>query len=333
MITPQSSVEDTLIGNSLCMRQLMAYVKRAAATDSSVLITGETGTGKERIARAIHEQSHRRDCPMIPINCAALPEGLLESELFGYERGAFTGATTAYPGKLKLADGGTVFLDEIGDTSAAAQAKLLRALESREAYRLGGRHSVPFDVRIIAATNSDPEELVAAARFRKDLFFRINVARVHLPPLRERKEDIVPLFNHYVAQMNRHYGLRVRGCSSEALSCLLHYEWPGNVREIKNLVESIFIDPPAAEIGIGNLPERLRNCIDQAQEADGADRERLLEALILMHWNVSQAAKTLHWSRMTVYRKMAKYRIARAPQKDVRQQTGTGSRNRQQRSD
>src|SRR5688572_6347249 len=140
MIIPQSSVEDTLIGNSLCMRQLMAYVKRAAATDSSVLITGETGTGKERIARAIHEQSHRRDCPMIPINCAALPEGLLESELFGYERGAFTGASTAYPGKLKLADGGTVFLDEIGDTSAAAQAKLLRALESREAYRLGGRH-------------------------------------------------------------------------------------------------------------------------------------------------------------------------------------------------
>ena len=249
---------------------------------------------------------------MIPINCAALPDALLEGELFGYERGAFTGAVNAYPGKLKLADGGTVFLDEIGDMSLAAQAKLLRALESREMFRLGGRQRVAFDVRIIAAMNSEPETLISAQRFRKDLFFRINVARVHLPPLRERKEDIIPLLNHYVAQMNQLYGLHVQGLSNEALSCLLHYPWPGNVREIKNLVEAIFIDPPAHEIGIAHLPAHVRACSETLHGASGTGREHLLEALIAMRWNVSQVAKSLSWSRMTVYRKMAKYQIARA---------------------
>ena len=312
MIAQSLPAQDRFINDSPRMRQLMAYVKKAAATDSSVLITGETGTGKERIARVIHEHSRRRYSPMIPINCAALPEALLEGELFGYERGAFTGAVNPYPGKLKLADGGTIFLDEIGDMSLGAQAKLLRALESREIFRLGGRQSVALNVRIIAAMNSEPETLITAERLRKDLFFRINVARVHLPPLRERKEDIVPLLNHYVAEMNQLYGLRVHGLSNEALSCLLHYPWPGNVREIKNLVEAIFIDPPVLEIGIAHLPAHVRACGDTTQCASGAGRERLLEALIARRWNVSQVAKSLSWSRMTVYRKMAKYKIERA---------------------
>ena len=312
MIAQSSSGQDGFINDSPRMRQLVAYVKKAAATDSSVLITGETGTGKERIARLIHEHSRRRNGPMIAINCAALPDALLEGELFGYERGAFTGAVSAYPGKLKLADGGTVFLDEIGDMSLAAQAKLLRALERREIFRLGGRQSVAFDVRVIAAMNSVPEALISAERFRKDLFFRINVARVHLPPLRERKEDIVPLLNHYVAEMNKLYGLRVQGLSQEALSCLLHYPWPGNVREIRNLVEAIFIDPPPVEIGIADLPAHVRACGEPSAGPSGAGRERLLETLIAMRWNVSEVSKSLSWSRMTVYRKMAKYQIARA---------------------
>ena len=198
----QSAPATSLIGSSLAIWKVKTYLRKVAMTDSHVLITGETGTGKELAAQYIHRHSARRAKPLVTINCAALPDGLLESELFGYERGAFTGATSSYSGKLKLADGGTVLFDEIGDMSFYAQAKILRVIETKEVYPLGGRRSVPLDIRIIAATNRDLEQRVATNEFRQDLYFRLNVARVHLPPLRERKEDIPLLTDHFVQKFS-----------------------------------------------------------------------------------------------------------------------------------
>jgi DNA-binding NtrC family response regulator len=200
---------DEMIGDSRQMREIRAYLHKVASTETTTLITGETGTGKELAAEMIHRQSARRHKPFVRINCAAIPDGLLESELFGYERGAFTGAQGAKEGTLKQADGGTVFFDEIGDMSPYGQAKVLRALESGEARPLGARREVAFDIRVVAATNRDPEQLMAEQKFRADLFFRLNVANIHLPPLRTRKEDLVPLSRHYIARMNGRSGRNV----------------------------------------------------------------------------------------------------------------------------
>ena len=199
------------------MCRVKAYLRKLAVVDSHVLITGETGTGKELTAQYIHQHSARYSKPFIAINCAAIPDGLLESELFGYEKGAFTGAHTAYAGKLKLADGGTVFLDEIGDMSPYTQAKILRVIESKEVYPLGAKRSVPLDIRVIAATNCDLENLVAKKDFRQDLYFRLNVARVKLPPLRDRKEDIECLVTYYLQVFNEQFGRKISGFTEEAL--------------------------------------------------------------------------------------------------------------------
>jgi DNA-binding NtrC family response regulator len=300
-----------LVGDSPAMQQIKAYIEKVGASDSNVLITGETGTGKELVAELIHQTSARRPRPFVCINCAAIPDTLLESELFGYEKGAFTGANTASEGKLKLADGGAIFFDEIGDMSPYAQAKILRAIESREVYRLGGKRRIPLNVRVLAATNHDLERSVTQGQFRKDLYFRLNVARIHLPPLRERKEDIVPLCQHYLRTLNQHFGRQVEGLTDEALARLIRHDWPGNVRELKNLLEATFVNDPAQRISLADLPDPFRRHCPASDHTVSDERQRLLSALLSTNWNVSKAAQQLHWSRMTIYRKLEKYHIVK----------------------
>jgi DNA-binding NtrC family response regulator len=298
-----------MIGNSLQIWKLKTYLRKVAMTDSHVLITGETGTGKELAAQYIHQHSTRHAKPLVTINCAALPDGLLESELFGYERGAFTGAVSAYAGKLKHADGGTVLFDEIGEMSPYAQAKILRVIESREVYPLGGRRSMPVNIRIMAATNRDLEQEMASNGFRRDLYFRLNVARIKLPPLRERKEDIPLLIDHFAEKFSEVFGRQIGGFTEEAVELLKTSDWPGNIRELMNLVERLFIDPPVGKIKAGDLPESMQFPGPAREKIIPGERELLLTALSQTNWNKSQAAERLHWSRMTLYRKMAKHHI------------------------
>ena len=317
-------VVQPIVGESAAMRELRAYLDRVAATESNVLITGETGTGKELAAFHIHWRSARRDKPLVSINCAAIPETLLESELFGYERGAFTGAHAQKEGQLKSADGGTVFLDEVGDMSLASQAKILRAIDSREVSRLGGRAPVSLNVRVIAATNQDLESRVAEGQFRPDLYYRLNVARVHLPPLRDRCEDIPTLCDHYIRELNRRFGRSVEGLSPEAVACLLQYPWPGNVRELRNLLEAAFITVATGRIALADLPEPFRRHVAESEGLSGDERTQLLNALFATNWNKSQAAQRLHWSRMTLYRKLAKYSLSESRLPPAQQRPGPG---------
>lgn len=301
-----------LVGPGPAMRDVRTYLKKVAATDTSVLISGETGTGKELAARFIHQQSGRRARPLINVNCAAIPDGLLESELFGYERGAFTGAHSTTDGKLRAAEGGTLFLDEIGDMSPYAQAKILRAIENREIQRLGGSKPIPVNIRIVAATNRELEPLVEKGDFRGDLYFRLNVARIHLPALRERPEDIPSLLAHYLDQMNRRYGRQVSGFTEEALECLVAHHWPGNVRELKNVLEAVFIDISSSQVAVGDFPAQFRSRCETGLAQHSDERSRLIRALLSTNWNKSLAADKLHWSRMTLYRKMARYNVQQA---------------------
>jgi DNA-binding NtrC family response regulator len=295
---------DRIIGGSKAIRDLKDYLRRVAASSSNVLVTGETGTGKELAAEFIHRHSSRAEKPLITINCAAIPDSLIESELFGFERGAFTGAYAAQNGKFKLADGGGIFLDEIGDLSPWAQAKILRVIETGEIQRLGGRQPQRADVRVIAATNRDLEN---DPGFRKDLYFRLNVARVHVPPLRERREDIVPLADSFRAEFGRGCGC-VTAFTPGARALLAGYHWPGNVRELRNIVEAAFIDPGPDAQGALDLPAPFSKAL---RDSTGEERARILLALSETHWNKSRAADELHWSRMTLYRKMARYKLHR----------------------
>jgi DNA-binding NtrC family response regulator len=301
-----------MIGESSSIRDLRARLARLASSDSNILITGETGTGKELVAAMLHRSSRRCERPFLTINCAAIPDSLLESELFGYERGAFTGAESRKEGKLKAAEGGTIFLDEIGDMSGYGQAKILRMIEAKEIQRLGRDGGISVDIRIIAATNQDLEELVKQEKFRKDLFFRLNVARIHLPALRERKEDLLSLVDYYIRYFNARFGRNVQRLSDEALECLLMHDWPGNIRELKNLLEAIFVDLPSGDISTAQLPPYFSRRYAEIKLAPEDERERLLWALSATNWNKSKAADKLHWSRMTLYRKMARYNIFRA---------------------
>jgi transcriptional regulator with PAS, ATPase and Fis domain len=258
---------------------------------------------------------------LVSINCAALPESLLESELFGYEKGAFTGASTSYEGKLKLADRGTVFFDEIGDMSLVAQAKILRAIESKEVYRLGGKGEVSLDFRVIAATNQDLESMIANSEFRKDLFYRLNVARIHIPPLREHKEDIPRLVRYFLEKLNLAFDASVETVQNQAMQLLIHYDWPGNVRELRNILESTYINHPSHTIELSHLPKwfsHLNTERDATGSEDDQEREALIVALTSSNWNKSKAAEELHWSRMTLYRKMKKYHIANVCPKKLR---------------
>jgi DNA-binding NtrC family response regulator len=298
-----------IIGNSYAMRAIKEYVGKVAVTDTNVLITGETGTGKELIAELIHANSRRSHKPMVSVNCAALPDSLLESELFGYERGAFTGASASREGKIKFAEGGTVFFDEIGDMSPYAQAKILRLIESKEIQRLGDNRNVSLDVRFIAATNQDLERLTEEQKYRRDLYFRLNIARIHMPPLRSRKEDLCLLLDHYIQVFNNRYGRQVEGLTREALNCLLEYDWPGNIREVKNLLESVFVFISSSRITMDDLPAQFQLRVQNNEPAAVNERDRLLSALFSVNWNKSKAAEKLQWSRMTLYRKMEKHHI------------------------
>jgi DNA-binding NtrC family response regulator len=298
-----------IVGNSAAIREVRTRMKKMAATSSNILITGETGTGKELVAELVHKHSPRRQNPLVTLNCAAIPDSLLESELFGYERGAFTGAASRQEGKVKAADGGSVFLDEIGEMSPYGQAKLLRMIEGKEIQRLGRNGGIAVDIRIIAATNQDLEVMVSEGRFRKDLFFRLNVARIHVPPLRERKEDLPVLIAHYIQHFNAMFGRNVERLSEDAMEVLLTYEWPGNVRELKNLLEAIFVELPADGERYPELPLLFRRRCEELRVASGDERDRLLWALTVTNWNKSKAASKLSWSRMTLYRKMARYKI------------------------
>jgi len=308
----------SLVGRNHGFQVALAYARKAARLNCPVLITGETGTGKDQVARLVHAASIRSQGPFVALNCAAVPETLIESELFGYERGAFTGAARSYPGRFAAAQGGTLFLDELGDLPLHTQAKLLRAIENREITPLGSVHARTVDLRIVAATNQPLEVLVRERRFRADLYFRLNVARVRLPPLRERRDDILELAAHFMdAHRRSPEGRGVGWFDARALRRLLSYEWPGNVRELRNVIESIFIDPPDGAITDAALPAYLHQ--PQLWDGPGADgalplpeRERILEMLSTTHWNKAAAARNLKWSRVTLYRKMAKYDIADA---------------------
>ena len=298
-----------MIGESVPIQAIHVSIGKIAATDSHVLITGETGTGKELVAAQIHQRSHRWEQPFICLNCPAIPDSLFESELFGYERGAFTGAVTRNQGAFECAEGGTLFLDEIGDMPLAAQAKILRAVDEKAIYRLGGQRRIPLNLRIIAATNQDLERLVAAGQFRQDLYFRLNVASIHLPPLRDRTQDLWSLCAYYIQYWNQQRGREVEGFTGEVFDALLRYAWPGNVRELKHLIEAVFIHCESRVIAFMDLPEPFRRHLGDAEARPLAERDRLLAALVATQWNKSRAAQQLHWSRMTVYRKLQQYQL------------------------
>ncbi|HQR29984.1 MAG TPA: sigma-54 dependent transcriptional regulator [Anaeromyxobacteraceae bacterium] len=248
-----------LVGQSPSMRAVYDLIARVADSPSTVLITGESGTGKELVAQALHRGSSRRSQPLIKVNCAAIPKDLVESELFGYEKGAFTGAVGSKPGRFELADGGTLFLDEIGEIPVEMQVKLLRALQESEFERVGGIRTIRVDVRLIAATNRDLEALIAEGRFREDLYYRLNVVPVALPPLRDRREDIPLLVQHFIEKYDRRLGKKVERVDEAAMEVLTHYAWPGNIRELENVMERsvLFADGPL--VTVAQLPETLRD--------------------------------------------------------------------------
>jgi DNA-binding NtrC family response regulator len=299
----------SIVGNSPAIQNIKDYIPKIASADSNVLITGETGTGKELVARLIHQRSRRAKHPLVCINCAAIPENLLESELFGHERGAFTGAETAAIGQLEHANGGTVFFDEIGEMSLLAQAKILRVIEDRRIQRVGSRKSVDLDVRILAATNRDLDSLAMENQFRKDLYFRLNVTRIHLPPLRDRKADIPVLVRHYMDEFNESFRASVSSMGEGVMEKLLQYAWPGNVRELKNVLEAVFVSRPMCKITFTDLPEWFRIHSSHHPQTPLSEPDRLIAALEEVNWNKSKAANKLSWSRMTLYRKMAKYHL------------------------
>jgi DNA-binding NtrC family response regulator len=311
---PAGPAQPSMIGESAVMRATRDYLLRAAATESTVLITGETGTGKELAARLIHSHSARADRPLIAVNCAALPESLAESELFGYERGAFTGALETHKGKFAQASHSTIFLDEIGDMTLYIQAKILHAIEEKVIYPLGCKKPQPLDVRVVAATNRDLEQLIEDDCFRSDLYYRLNIARVHLPPLRERREDIQALVRYGIDGLNRRFKRQVKGVASGAMDFLERYTWPGNVRELLNLLESTFINLPGNEIAYEDLPLRFREQATRRQYyPESEERRVILSVLMQTNWNKSRTARKLNWSRMTLYRKMARLNITETP--------------------
>lgn len=301
-----------LIGQSECMCNIRSFLLKVATAKSTVLLTGETGTGKGLMAWLLHQNSGRKKGPFVPVNCPAIPDNLVESELFGYERGAFTGAVSAARGRFEAAHRGTLFLDEISDMALQAQAKILRTIEDKENFRVGARSAIPLDVWVLAATNRSPEQLVREGRLRPDLFYRLNVARINLPTLRERKEDIPQLLEHFIRKFNRIFEKRLTGVSDEVMEVMLCYDWPGNVRQLKNVLESTFINATGRLVRYSDLPLEFRQeCArDDGDNTDGNDeREKIIASLLASKGNKSKAAQLLNWSRMTLYRKISKYHL------------------------
>jgi two-component system response regulator AtoC len=307
-----------VIGSSVALRAVLDLVSRVASTDSTVLITGESGTGKELVARALHDRSRRAAGPFIALNCAAVPEALLDSELFGHTKGAFTGATNARTGLLLKASGGTLLLDEIGEMAMPMQAKLLRALQERTLRPVGGDHEVPFDVRIIAATNRDLETAVEEGRFRDDLYYRIHVVRIELPPLRTRGNDILELAQHALVRLARAAGKSVRGISGPAAQKLLAYSWPGNVRELSNAIESAIAITRFEELAVDDLPASVRehqgahvivagDDPEQLPTMEEVERRYVARVMDAVQGNKALAARVLGFDRKTLYRKLERY--------------------------
>ncbi len=309
----QHSVGD-MVSRSSKMQEIFAVLPRIAESGSTVLIQGESGTGKELLARAIHQLSPRNKGPLVIVNCGALPDTLLESELFGYVKGAFTDAKRNKPGRFALARGGTIFLDEIGDVSAALQVKLLRVLQEREFEPLGATRPVKADVRVIAASNQDVRKLVAEGRLREDLHYRLNVVNLALPPLRERREDIALLTELFVDRFNRARGKQIAGVSQEALAVLARHCWPGNVRELQNAIEHAFIMCRSGSIEPEHLPEELRggdaDAVRKRQQTLAESEARLIrEALVRNRYERRATARELGIDRTTLYRKIRRYGI------------------------
>ncbi|HEY0708962.1 MAG TPA: sigma-54 dependent transcriptional regulator [Polyangia bacterium] len=307
---------DNLIGHSRAMQEVFALVRRVAGSQASVLITGESGTGKELIARAIHTGSPRAARPLVAINCAAIPETLLESDLFGYKRGAFTDAKTDKPGLFVEAAGGSLFLDEIGELPLTLQPKLLRVLQEREVRPLGASRAEKVDVRLISATNRDVESRVRDGRFREDLFYRLNVIHIHLPPLRDRTEDILPLADFFLARSAAHAGKEITGFREATKKLLLGYAWPGNVRELENVVERAVALAESAIIGPDDLPpgmrdkrnqDRLTTALAQGLTLEQLEREYIHKVLAAEGGNKTRAAQRLGLDRKTLYRKLEEY--------------------------
>jgi two-component system nitrogen regulation response regulator NtrX len=308
-----------IIGTSAPVNELRRQIATAAPTNGRVLIIGENGAGKELVARSIHVLSARRDRPFVEVNCAAIPDELIESELFGHEKGAFTGAVARRRGKFELADGGTLFLDEIGDMSLRTQAKVLRVLEEQTIERIGSQEVVRVDVRVIAASNQPLPDLIAQGRFREDLFYRLNVIPIEVPPLRRRKEDIPLLVEHFLKAFSAEYGKRPKSLSGDAMVHVMAYDWPGNVRELRNMVERLVIMTAGDTITPEDLPPPLRPVQPLAVGDGGAQslreaREAFERAFILAElrdneWNITRTAKSLGIGRVNLWRKLKAYGI------------------------
>jgi two-component system, NtrC family, response regulator AtoC len=310
---------DNLIG---ALPEIHEFIDKVADTDSTVLIQGESGTGKELVARMLHFNSLRRDRPLVPVNCGAIPENLLESELFGHEKGAFTGAVNARMGRFEMAHGGTIFLDEIGEMSMTLQVKLLRVLQERCFERVGGTKTIRVDVRVIAATNQDLETLVQEKQFRKDLYYRLNVIPVTIPPLRERRSDIPVLVEHFVARFNQTKQAAIDGVAPDAMDCLAAYAWPGNVRELENLMERLIILRKSGTIPKSDLPAKIMQSapagealatpqvavngggVNLVQELERFENRLIIEALRQTNGVTSKAAQLLHLNRTTLVEKL-----------------------------
>jgi two-component system, NtrC family, nitrogen regulation response regulator NtrX len=313
--------QHVMVGESYAMRQLRDQVEMAAPTNGRVLVYGENGTGKELVARTVHQLSRRRTGPFVEVNCAAIPEELIESELFGHVKGAFTGAVADKPGRFEQANGGTIFLDEIGDMSLKTQAKVLRVLQEQVMERVGGTQSIRVDVRVLAATNKELAAEIREGRFREDLYFRLNVIPIFVPPLREREDDIPLLADHFMALMAVEYGRRPKRMASEAVARLQHYAWPGNVRELRNVIERLIIMVPGDTITAQDLAFLGHDGVRHPVSVEGAslpladarerfERDYILQALSAQNGNISRTADVLGVERSNLYKKMKAFGIA-----------------------
>jgi two-component system, NtrC family, nitrogen regulation response regulator NtrX len=316
--------ENEMIGSSKLIRELKKQIKIAAPTSGWILITGENGTGKELVARSIHHNSRRHDKPFVEVNCAAIPEELIESELFGHEKGSFTGATTQRRGKFDQAHQGTLFLDEIGDMSLKTQAKVLRILQEHKFERVGGNKTIEVDVRVIAATNKDLEKEISGGQFREDLYYRLNVIPFHVPPLRERKSDIPHLATHFLEYFCSKESRETKNLDEDAMQAIQEYSWPGNVRELKNLIERLVIMSPGNTITRGQLPQSIFGKQQSASTDLGSitlsadtyrsakeefEKEFLVQKLEENDWNISRTAEAIEIERSNLHRKIKSYGI------------------------
>ncbi len=311
-------IENYLTAKSEVMQHMLKLLNQVAKSNATVILYGETGTGKEIASKTIHDMSDRKDKAFVKVNCAAIPENLLESELFGYEKGAFTGAATKKPGRFELADGGTIFLDEIGDMPLGLQAKLLRVLQEKEFERLGGTKTLKVDVRIIAATNKNLANLVKQGKFREDLYYRLSVVPIQIPPLRKRKEDIPTLVEHFLLRSAVISKQPEKKVSKEALQRLISYEWPGNIRELENTIERCVVVTSGNLITLDDLPENIRGTEESAslseagtldEAVDSAEKNAIIKVLEECGGNRTQASQRLGISRRSLHRKLLKYNI------------------------